>query len=68
MIFWAQLNISQTDMPRQSYRNLIICSYVISMFIRTIFAPPMENIREQATLLVANLLVDLEILCEIQTT
>ncbi|KAF9789505.1 hypothetical protein BJ322DRAFT_1042529 [Thelephora terrestris] len=55
-------------MPRQSYRSLIIRSYLISMVVRTIFAPPMENIEEQATLLITNLLVDLEILHALRNT
>lgn len=38
------------------------------MVVRTIFAPPMENIEEQAPLLVANLLVDLEILRTLRNT
>lgn len=38
------------------------------MLIRMIFSPPMENIEEQAALLVANLLVDLEILHTIRNT
>ena len=48
MICWAHPNFFEIDMPCQSHWNLIICSYLISMFVRTTFAPPMENIREQA--------------------
>ena len=67
-IFWPSRNYPATDMPRQSYRELIVRSHLISMSVRTIFAPPMENIEEQAALLVANLMIDLMILCKLQKT
>ena len=55
-------------MPRQSYRDLIVRSYLTSTLVWMIFTPPMENIEEQAALLVVNLMVDLEILCRLRKT
>lgn len=66
--FERRPNYLMTDMPCQSYRDLIIRSYFISMFIRTIFVLLIENIEEQAALLVANLIVDLEILHRLRKT
>ena len=55
-------------MPRQSHRSLVIQSYLISMLVRMIFTPPVENIEEQTALLVTNLLIDLKILHAIWNT
>jgi hypothetical protein len=55
-------------MPRQSHRSLVIRSYLISMLVRMIFTPPVENIEEQTALLVTNLLIDLKILHAIRNT
>lgn len=55
-------------MPRQSYRRLMIRSHIISMLVRMVFIPPVEDVGEQASLLIANLLVDLEILLKLRNT
>ena len=55
-------------MPRQSHKGPVLRSHLISMLVRMIFSPPVENIEEQATLLIANLLVDLKILRAILST
>jgi hypothetical protein len=55
-------------MPRQSHKSLIIRSYLISMLAQMIFTLLVENIEEQAALLVTNLLVDLKILHAIRNT
>ena len=55
-------------MPRQSHRNLILRTYLISMLVRMVFTLLMGSVEEQAVLLAANLLVDLEILHTIRNT
>ena len=55
-------------MPLQSHKGLVLRSHLISMLVRMIFSPPVENIEEQPTLLVSNLLVDLKILRAIRST